>query len=110
MAYNNGFISSTTQDGSPYDNAVAERINRIIKEEFGFDGVTRKFKNAWEAKQVMKQVMVIYNKERPHMSNHMLTPFQMHQQKDLPIKTWSKKDKRKNSKILESQSNYNTQL
>jgi putative transposase len=110
VAHSNGFISSTTQDGSPYDNAVAERINRIIKEEFGFDGVTRKFKNAWEAKQVMKKVMVIYNKERPHMSNHMLTPFQMHQQNELPIKTWSKKDKRKNIKIVEGQPNYNTQL
>ena len=32
----NSFVSSTTQDGSPYDNAVAqriERINRILKEE-----------------------------------------------------------------------------
>ena len=93
VAHSNGFISSTTQDGSPYDNAVAERINRIIKEEFGFDGMTRKFKNAWEAKEVMKQVVVIYNKERPHMSNHMLTPFQMHQQQELRIKTWSKRRK-----------------
>lgn len=107
VAHNNGFISSTTQDGSPYDNAVAERINRIIKEEFGFDGVTRKFKNAHEAKQVMKQVVVIYNKERPHMSNHMLTPFQMHQQSTLPIKRWSK---RKISDTGEKKTNYNTQL
>jgi putative transposase len=105
VAHNNGFITSTTQDGSPYDNAVAERINRIIKEEFGFDGVTRKFKNAGEAKQVMKQVIVIYNKERPHISNHMLTPFQMHQQSELPIKTWSRKKK---IGLLELQTNYNS--
>jgi putative transposase len=91
VAKNNSFVTSTTQDGSPYDNAVAERINRIIKEEFGFDGVTKKFKDAKEAKALMKLVIEIYNKERPHMSNHMLTPFQMHQQNKLPIKKWGKK-------------------
>ena len=91
VAHANDFVSSTTQDGSPYDNAVAERINRIIKEEFGFDGVTRKIKDANEARTLMKKAIAIYNKERPHMSNHMLTPFQMHQQDKLPIKTWGKK-------------------
>jgi putative transposase len=90
ILHNSSFISSTTQDGSPYDNAVAERINRIVKEEFGFDGVTKKFKNAKEAKALMKKAVDIYNKERPHMSNHMLTPFQMHKQDKLPIKKWGK--------------------
>ena len=93
MAHKNGFISSTTQDGSPYDNAVAERINRIIKEEFGFDGVTKKIKDSKEARASMKKAVNIYNKEWPHMSNHMLTPFKMHQQDKLPIKTWGRKRK-----------------
>lgn len=93
VAHNNAFISSTTQDGSPYDNAVAERINRIIKEEFGFDGVTKKIKDVKEARALMKKAVNIYNKERPHMSNHMLTPFKMHQQDKLPIKTWGRKRK-----------------
>ena len=97
VAHNNGFISSTTQDGSPYDNAVAERINRIMKEEFGFDGVAKKFKDANEARTLMKKAVNIYNKERPHMSNHMLTPFQMHQQDKLPIKTWSGRYKVQNN-------------
>ena len=93
VLHSNGFVSSTTQDGSPYDNAVAERINRIIKEEFGFDGVTKKIKDAKEARVLMKKAVNIYNKERPHMSNHMLTPFKMHQQDKLPIKTWGRKRK-----------------
>ena len=84
-------MSSTTQDGSPYDNAVAERINRILKEEFGLDGIQKKFKNAQEAKTVMKRAVLIYNKERPHISNHMLTPYQMHQQDKIAIKKWNKK-------------------
>ena len=87
----NSFVSSTTQDGSPYDNAVAERINRILKEEFGLDGIQKKFKNAQEAKTVMKRAVLIYNKERPHISNHMLTPYQMHQQDKIAIKKWNKK-------------------
>jgi putative transposase len=102
VAFNNDFVISTTQDGSPYDNAIAERINRIIKEEFGFDGVIRKFKNAAEAKSVMKQVALIYNMQRPHMSNHMLTPYQMHQQCELPIRKWSKKKKTKLDKAGKS--------
>lgn len=87
----NRFVTSTTQDGSPYENAVAERINRIIKEEFGFDGVSRKIKDATQANVLMKTAVAIYNKERPHMSNHMLTPFKMHQQDKIPIKKWGKK-------------------
>jgi hypothetical protein len=39
----------------------------------------------------MKQVALIYNMQRSHMSNHMLTPYQMHQQCELRIKTWSKR-------------------
>jgi putative transposase len=87
----NRFVTSTTQDGSPYENPVAERINRIIKEEFGFDGVSRKIKDATQANVLMKTAVAIYNKERPHMSNHMLTPFKMHQQDKIPIKKWGKK-------------------
>jgi putative transposase len=90
IVHNNGFVSSTTQDGSPYDNPVAERINRIIKEEFGFDGLSKTFKNAQEAKALMKKVVEIYNKERPHISNRMLTPWQMHKQDKMPIKRWGK--------------------
>jgi putative transposase len=95
IVHNNGFVSSTTQDGSPYDNAVAERINRIIKEEFGFDGLSKPFKDAKEAKALMKKVVEIYNKERPHISNQMLTPWQMHKQDKIPIKTWGKRYKKK---------------
>lgn len=109
VAFNNDFVISTTQDGSPYDNAIAERINRIIKEEFGFDGLTRKFKNAAEAKTVMKQVAVIYNTQRPHWSNHMLTPFQMHQQCELPIRKWSKK-KKKSRAVNEEKSNSENEI
>jgi hypothetical protein len=56
-------------------------------------GMSKKFKNATEAKNVMKQVAMIYNTQRPYWSNHMLTPFQMHHQCELSIRKWSKKKK-----------------
>jgi transposase InsO family protein len=39
---------SMTQDGSPYDNAIAERVNGILKSEFGLD---QKFDSMNQAKK-----------------------------------------------------------
>lgn len=78
---------SVTQDGSPYDNAVAERINGILKDEFGFGGI---FENLKQAQRLMPKISAIYNEKRPHWSNHLLTPNEMHLQKELEIVTWEK--------------------
>ena len=75
---------SVTQDGTPYDNAVAERINGILKDEFDFGGV---FENLEQAKELLEKVAIIYNEKRRHISNHFLTPNEMHQQSELKIKT-----------------------
>lgn len=79
---------STTQDGSPYDNAVAERINGILKDEFYCDEIFDSFE---QAKKQVEQSIMIYNTKRPHLSCSMLTPAQMHQQNLLPVKYWKKK-------------------
>lgn len=79
---------SMTQDGSPYDNAVAERINGILKDEFYCD---EKFDNFEQAKKQVEQSIMIYNTKRPHLSCSMLTPVQMHHQNLLPVKYWKKK-------------------
>jgi transposase InsO family protein len=80
---------SMTQDGSPYDNAIAERLNRIMKEEFGL-GMT--LKNLSQAKAITAKAVQIYNSQRPHWSNHLLTPNEMHAQSAIKIKTWRKKN------------------
>lgn len=85
----NNINISMTQDGSPYDNAVAERINGILKDEFGLDGVLDDIK---QIKKEVAQAIEIYNTCRPHLSCHMLTPRSMHSQTGLKIKTWSKKN------------------
>jgi len=79
---------SVTQDGSPYDNAIAERINGILKGEFDFN---RTFRNLYHARLLMDKVVKIYNSKRRHWSNSLLTPDQMHQQRKLKIKTYRKK-------------------
>jgi putative transposase len=82
---------SMTQDGSPYDNAIAERVNGILKDEFGLDDI---FENIEQAGSEAKQSIDLYNKRRPHLSNSMLTPCQMHKQNKLKPKSWHKKTTR----------------
>jgi putative transposase len=91
---------SMTENGDPYENAVAERINGILKYEFLIiDG----FKNYQEANLVIKESIEIYNQQRPHMSCQMLTPNQTHNQQTIPLKKWNKKT----SKDVAPEANYN---
>ncbi len=73
----NGLKSSMTEKYDPYENAIAERINGILKQEFG---VARNIENLDVKKALIKNAINIYNNQRPHLSNHMLTPIQMHKQ------------------------------
>jgi putative transposase len=86
-----GIQISMTEDGSPYDNAIAERINGILKDEFGLDEV---FKNNAQLEHQVIQSISTYNFLRPHQSNNLLTPNQMHQQHILRPKAWRKKSTR----------------
>jgi putative transposase len=87
----NDILISMTEDGSPYDNAIAERINGILKDEFGMDD---RFENLVEAEYQLHQSVKLYNNKRPHMSNSLLTPNEMHQQNCILPKSWHKKTRR----------------
>jgi putative transposase len=87
----NNIRISMTKDGSPYDNAVAERVNGILKDEFGLDG---RFDNHKAAVAHIEEAVKLYNRCRPHLSCHMLTPEEMHGQDQLPLKSWRKKSRR----------------
>jgi putative transposase len=65
-------VCNMTQNSDPYENAVAERINGILK-------------------QVVKEAVEIYNEFRPHYSNYMLTPNQMHIQSQIKMRTYKTK-------------------
>ena len=84
---------SMTQNADPYENAVAERINGILKQEFNIDKYN---KDLPIMKQIIEETVEIYNQKRPHLSNYMLTPNQMHQQSKLKMKTYKTKNTCKN--------------
>lgn len=74
-----GFILSTTQQYDPYENAIAERINGILKYEFGLKETMPSLK---VAKALVAEATDIYNNERPHWSLGLLTPSKVHGQFD----------------------------
>lgn len=74
-----------TEAYDPYQNAVAERINGILKHEFNL-GI--QIKDISLMRKLVKQVIDIYNNERPHWSCSMLTPDQAHKQNKILIKTY----------------------
>ncbi|MGS2737995.1 IS3 family transposase [Sinomicrobium sp. M5D2P17] len=79
---------SMTESYDPYQNAVAERINGILKQEFLID-IQKLDINT--VKQIVKQSIAIYNAKRPHLSCAMNTPEDMHKQNEVKIKSYKKK-------------------
>jgi len=74
----NNIRLSMTENGDPYENALAERMNRTIKEEFGMDKI---LKNKNQAKQLVQESIFLYNNRRPHLALKMKTPQQVYQTK-----------------------------
>jgi putative transposase len=64
-----------TQSGSPYENALAERVNGIIKNEFFPKKI---YQNHKEAKRNIIIISDHYNVRRPDSSLDYLTPNQAH--------------------------------
>ena len=62
---------SMGEAGNPYENAIAERVNGILKNEFYLNG---KFKNLDYALLATKEAINNYNNLRPHMSIDYMTP------------------------------------
>jgi putative transposase len=67
---------SMTENGDPYENALAERVNGILKEEYLYD---YEVDDLTKAKLVLDFVIQLYNVERPHMSCDYQTPTEVHQ-------------------------------
>jgi transposase InsO family protein len=67
---------SMTENGDPLENALAERVNGILKEEYLNHYQT---KNLEEAKKQLQKAITLYNEARPHMSISNLTPQKVHE-------------------------------
>jgi putative transposase len=79
---------SMTQSGSPYDNAVAERANGILKHELNLEKV---FASYHAAVSEVHTAIDAYNRIRPHMSCGMLAPEEAHNWSEPLQKLWKPK-------------------
>lgn len=62
-------------------NALAERVNGILKDEFLFELPN----DLAQARLLVKQAVQLYNEERPHLALNYLTPNQVHQPAKNPV-------------------------
>jgi len=67
----NGIEISMTENGNPKHNAIAERINNTIKNEF-FSQL--QFTSLQQVKEEVKNAISFYNTQRPHLSLNGMTP------------------------------------
>lgn len=67
---------SMTEAGNPYENAQAERVNGILKQEYGLGEVFVSFE---QARRALKEAVKLYNERRPHLALAYRTPDQVHQ-------------------------------
>ena len=86
---------SMTENGDPLENAIAEKVNGIIKEEYLNHYQTD---NLAEAKKQLHKAIGLYNNDRPHMSIGNLTPNKLHNnQKTNPQRLWKNYFKKRNT-------------
>lgn len=85
---------SMTENGDPLENAIAERINGIIKEEYLQNYSVENFN---QAQELLDSVIRLYNEERLHMSIGYLTPAYIHNNETEKVeKKWKNYYKIKN--------------
>jgi len=70
---NKNVMISMTEENHCYENAVAERLNGILKDEFSLGQILASFKTA---QKLTQEAIHSYNNERPHSSLFYKTPSQ----------------------------------
>ena len=81
----NNIAISMTENGDPYENALAERVNGILKTEFNLYSCQRGFE---ETCCLVEQSICAYNHHRPHGSCDYLTPTSAHESSGPLKKRW----------------------
>ena len=72
-----GLIQSMTEENHCAENATAERLNGILKQEYGLG---RTFRTRAQARAAVVQAVWLYNNRRPHTMLQMKTPTEVHKQ------------------------------
>ena len=83
-----GISISMTENGDPYENAIAERVNGILKEEYQLDET---FTDYYAALEATKAAVYKYNNKRPHRSVDMMVPAVAHNAEGPLKKHWKKR-------------------
>jgi len=76
---------SMTEENHCYENAMAERVNGILKNEYLLD---RTFKDFVHAEKSCNEAITLYNTRRPHLSLKYKTPEQVHHAGKQCAKYW----------------------
>jgi putative transposase len=85
LLHKHGIKVSMTENGDPKENAIAERLNGIIKEEY----LNRyKPKSFDQAMFLLKRSVNLYNEKRPHLSINLSTPNWAHYNKTKTFRKW----------------------
>lgn len=83
---------SMTEDYKPTDNAIAERVNGILKTEVIYR--EKRFLNYDDASIRITAFIEFYNEKRPHGSIGMKVPSQAHQETGAQSPLWKRKEER----------------
>jgi transposase InsO family protein len=83
---------SMTESGNPRDNAIAERVNGILKSEWLYD---MSFASLDESRKAVGHVVLTYNTKRPHSSIGMSIPEEIHRNPRSTERKWKNYYKRR---------------
>ena len=83
---------SMTESYDPYSNAVAERVNGILKQEFLLEKLDLPLQ---DMRCIIKDAVYKYNNLRPHYSCGYKTPEYMHHQNQIKIRNYRSKQSSK---------------
>ena len=83
---------SMTESYDPYSNAVAERVNGILKQEFLLEELDLPLR---DMRRIIKDAVYKYNNLRPHYSCGYKTPEYMHHQNQIKIRNYRNKQSSK---------------
>lgn len=92
----NKIAISMTEQGDPYEKALAERVNRTIKEDMLLN---RGFISYAAAEEGVQRAIENYNQLRPHRSCGFHTPEQAHRMQGEMVKKWRVRQRRPAAKM-----------
>jgi len=92
FAENKGIKLSNTQNSDPYENAIAERINRTIKYEYG---LKQNIPDLKTAEKMVEKAVELYNNRRLHLSLNYQTPALVHTSENVIYKSYKSNKKKR---------------